>query len=218
MPQVTSVEPQKKKKERFNVFIDGKFAFGINAENMLKYGVKPGENLPPQTITLILQKEELSKLFDASLNFLTFRPRSQKETEVYLARKISKKESIKYAEARESELIPQVISRLKNYKYINDLEFTKWWIKSRTRSRPKGKIVIKSELIRKGIDKGIIDELLEKVGSQKDLAQQAILKKLPRWQKLTENDFKKKIYSYLLARGFDFDTIREVVAYFKKKR
>lgn len=218
MARITSVEPQKKKKERFNIFIDSKFAFGLDAEIVVKYGIKVGKSLSQEKIDSILKKEEIGKLFDSSLNFLSYRPRSQKEVVDYLVGKISKKENIRFSQARESELIADVVKKLKRYQYLNDEEFAKWWIDSRERSRPKGKIVLKSELTQKGIAKEIIEELLSKVGSQKNLAIKAVEKKITRWKNLPTIEFKKKIYSYLSSRGFEFDTIGEVVAHFVERR
>ena len=44
---------------------------------------------------------------------------------------------------------------------------------------------------------------------QKSLAK--IEKKLKKWQGLSQIDLKKKIYAYLAGRGFDFQTIKEVL-------
>jgi len=71
--------------------------------------------------------------------------------------------------------------------------------------------------MQKGVSREILDELLESIKNQKLLAQRAIEKKLPRWQKLPRMEIKKKIYSHLSMRGFDFDTIREVVAEIEEK-
>ena len=78
-------------------------------------------------------------------------------------------------------------------------------------------MILKSELFQKGIDREIIDDLINNIKNQKPLALKAIGKKLPRWQKLSNLEFKKKVYSFLISRGFDFDTIKEVVAQIEKK-
>lgn len=218
MPQVTSVEPQKKKKERFNVFIDGKFAFGVDAETVLEYRINTGKNLSEKTVDSIIKNEQVSKLMDSCLRFLSYRPRSQKEVEDYLAKKISQREDIKFSQAKESNLIAEIIAKLQKYKYINDLEFAKWWIESRSKSSPRGKRVLKLELIIKGIDKELVEELLDELPDQAGLAKKALVKKIKKWHKLSPIEFKKKLYLYLSSRGFDFDTIKEVVAFFEKKR
>lgn len=218
MSLVTSVEPQKKRKDRFNIFLDGQFAFGVSLDSLLANNLKAGKNLNEEEILRIIAKEELAKLTDAALHFLSYRMRSEKEVTDYLVKKISKKENISYKNAKESILPNQVIVKLKKYKYLNDIEFAKWFVASRIKSKPKGLALLKIELLKKGIAREIIEKILSKNINQKDLAQKAIEKKLKNWQKLPPAEFKKKLYSYLASRGFDWETIKETFAFLAKKR
>lgn len=218
MPQITAISPQKKKSGRFNLFLDGKFALGIEGETLLAEGLKIGKVLSPEEISKIFKKEQGTKLLDLATNFLSFRPRSEKEVRDYLIKKISIRENIKFSEARESPLIDQVIAKLTKYKYLNDLEFAKWFLASRTSSHPKGLALIKLELKRKGITQEIIDKVSTSSPNEQNLARRAVEKKIKRWQTLPVLEFKKKYYQYLASRGFDFDTIRETFAFFARKR
>ena len=218
MPQITSIEPQKRKTGRFNVFLDGNFAFGIDQFSLLESKLKVGKSLTDEEIKKIITKEEIAKLMDLATNFLSYRPRSEKETKDYLTKKISQKENITHIQAKDSPLISQIITKLKKYRYLNDFEFAKWWVDSRTRSRPKGPVLIKFELKRKGIEDNIVQKALSKVQDEGELAKHALQKKLKRWQKLSNFDFKKKVYQYLAARGFSFEAIKEAFAFYQKKR
>ena len=211
MPQISAIEPQKRNKDRFNVFLDGHFAFGIDASTLFENQLKVGKVLKEEEIPKILQKEELSKLMDRVLHFLSYRPRSEKEITDYLIKKIAAKENIKYHQAKDSPLIAQVIEKLKRYKYINDLEFAKWFISSRIKSKPKGVRLLKLELFRKGISKDIVEKVLSKNLNQNELAKKAIEKKIKKWQKLPDLELKKKLYSHLSSRGFDFETIKQAI-------
>lgn len=228
MPQVTAIEPQKskrgqsasggKKTKRFNVYIDDRFAFGVSDINLLKHNLTVGKMLTEEEIAKIVAREELSKLTDLATNFLSFRPRSEKEVYDHLTKKIAKRESIKFHQAQESPLIAKVIDKLKKYKYINDLEFTKWYVDSRKRASPRGQILISLELKRKGVADEIIKNLLATSTNEIELAKVALQKKIKRWQKLSPLDLKKKVYQYLAFRGFNFETIKEVFALVSKKR
>lgn len=216
MPQISSIEPQKKKENRLNIFLDGKFAFGASAEIILKNNLKVGTNLSQKLIDQITKEDQSTKLMDRVMNFLSFRPRSEKEVRDYLAKKIANFENIKFTQASQSPLIDSIIKKLKKYNYINDLEFTKWWVTSR-KNRPRGQMVIKAELIKKGIEKETIDQIITKSVNETMLAKKSIEKKIKFWRKLTPLDFKKKFYSYLASRGFSYDTIAEMFAIYKKK-
>lgn len=216
--RITSVEPQKKKAGRLNIFLDGKFAFGVSGQILLENSLKEGIVLTDSDITKILAREQIAKLTDLATNFLSFRPRSEKEVSDYLANKLAAKENIKFSQASQSPLIEKVIEKLKKYKYINDVEFASWFTQSRNRSRPKGPMLISSELKKKGISQEIIESTLKSSPNEVELAKTALSKKIKRWQNLEESQFKKKVYQFLTSRGFGFETIREVFAILKNLR
>ena len=217
MPLITSIEPQKKRKNRFNIFLDEEFGFAADENVLLKYNLKISQSLTQSQIEKLIKENELGKLMDQSLRFLSYRPRSEKEVVDYLIGKISQKENIKYSQAKESPLIKQVVLKLKKYKYLDDFEFANWLVRSRIRSKPQGLSLVKFDLEKKGIDDEIINSIIAKYPDQTVLAKRAIEKKLANWQKLPKGDFKKKIYRYLASRGFNFETIGEVFANLEKK-
>ena len=217
MPLITSIEPQKKRKNRFNIFLDEEFGFAADENVLLKYNLKISQSLTQSQIEKLIKENELGKLMDQSLRFLSYRPRSEKEVVDYLIGKISQKENIKYSQAKESPLIKQVVLKLKKYKYLDDFEFANWLVRSRIRSKPQGLSLVKFDLEKKGIDDEIINSIIAKYPDQTVLAKRAIEKKLANWQKLPKGYFKKKIYQYLASRGFNFETIGEVFANLEKK-
>lgn len=218
MSQITAITSQKKRPNRVSIFLDGNFAFGLKVESVYENSLKVGKNLSGEEIEKILKIEELAKLQDIAFRFLNYRPRSEKEIRDHLIAKIAQRENIKFSQAKESPLVSTVISKLKKYKFINDLEFAKWFLSSRIRSHQKGLRLITMELKQKGIDEDVIKSIAKDAGSEKDLALKAVEKKIKRWQKLSTTDFKKKFYQFLLSRGFDYETIRELFEYFSKKR
>jgi len=217
VPQISAIEPQRKRKNRFNIYLDGHFAFGIDENTLVKNHLKVNQHLSEDQIEKIIKENVLIKLQDSALKFLSYRPRSEKEVSDYLVGKIAKQENIKYSQAKESPQIEPIISKFKKYKYLDDRQFAKWWITSR-KIRPKGLQIVKWELKKKGITDDIIKKVAEYIPDQKKLAQRAIAKKIKLWQKLPPLNRKKKIYQFLASRGFDFDTIKEVFAHFAKKQ
>ena len=217
MPRITSIKPQKRK-ERFNIFLDGKFAFGVDENILVKNHLKVGQILTGDQIEKLIKETILGKFLDQALRFLSYRPRSQKEVTIYLTQKIAKRENIKFREAKESPLIGAVVAKLKRYNYLDDHEFAKWLVNLRIKSASRGLSLIKWELIQKGVDRDIIESILSIHPNQTLIAKKAIEKKLKRWQGLSELDLKKKVYAYLASRGFDFETIKEVFAFLLKRR
>lgn len=216
MREITKISPQKRKKGRLNIFIDYKFAFGIKEEIALEFALKVGQKISEDEVSKILKKEESAKLMDQTLHFLSFRQRSEKEVVDFLIKKIKTANDIDYREAKESLLIDEIVKKLKKYGYINDSLFAKTFIESRERSRQKGKLALKIELFKKGISKEIADSVIESQ-NEEDLAKKALGKKIERFRELDPLDFKKKVYSFLITRGFTFDTAKKVFAFYKNK-
>lgn len=216
MPQITDIIPQKRK-DRLNIFIDYRFAIGLAKIAVLKYGLEVGKNLRQNQIETIIKKEELTKFQDSAMRFLNWRPRSEKEVRDYLAKKIAQKENIKFRQARDSSIIDKIITKLKKYKFIDDRQFAKWFVDSRVRLHSRSTRLIAVELAQKGIDKNIIDELLSHTIDELALAKRAVQKKIKNWQKLPDLEFKKKLYQFLISRGFGYDTAKDTFAYFAKK-
>ncbi len=224
MAQVSAIESQKsnirrsdKIEKRFNIFIGEKFVFAVGEENLLKFKLKVGSLIDDQILAEILKKEDEKKLTDQAINFLSFRPRSQKETEDYLIKKISQKEKLKYHQAKEAPQIPIIIAKLAKYGYLDDLNFAKWWVESRNRARQKGKRLISMELKYKGIDEEIISSVLEDSEGELELALKVLEKKKNKLAKLSAIEAKQKTYYYLGTRGFDTTIIKEAFAIFFKK-
>lgn len=150
--------------------------------------------------------DSFSVNLNRALRFLSFRPRSEKEVRSYLKLKI------KNLELRiKQETIDLVIDKLKQQKFIDDIEFTKWWVDQRTRIKPKGSRLIKFELKQKGIS----DELIENsnLGIKNDFekALELAQKRMPRYRNETPKKIYEKMGRFLSSKGFDWDIIKKVI-------
>lgn len=234
MPIITSIEPQKKKENRFNVFINGQFAFAASAETIFKHHLKTDQSISQETIEKLVKENEYGLLLDKTLQWISSRPHSEKELMTYLNKPNPK------AKTPRSELAAQmVVDKLTTLGYINDEEFARWYIESRTRSRPRGKRLLALELRAKGVGQEIISRLLEDRAevqsssppilplsplspvlpqSESDLALKVAQKKLSSYKNLERREFYQKMGAYLARRGFDWETIKAVIDQISEKR
>ncbi len=138
------------------------------------------------------------KFFNSSLKFLSYRPRSEKEVRDSLTKKKAS-----------TEIIEQIIDRLKEHKFLNDLEFAQWFVRSRNLVKPKAGRVIKMELKQKGIASEFLENL--ETGDELANAKKLLDKKLARYKNLDRDEIYKKLGSFLARRGFDWDTIKKAI-------
>lgn len=157
--------------------------------------------------------DAFEKLYQKTLRFLTFRPRSEKEIRDYLKKKSSLAKASGGQESNELEaVINSIIKKLKEQNFINDEEFTKWWIEQRTKIKPRAEKIIKFELLQKGIDKVLVEDILKSSNiSEFDKAKDLVLRKIKRYEKLDRNKQYEKMSRFLASKGFDWDTIKEVI-------
>lgn len=222
MPRITKISPQKRK-GRCNIFLNGKFAFGLDEDTLVSENLKTGQKLTQFEVEELEKKSDLGKLMQKALRFLEVRPRSEFEIRQYLKRKIWQSKTFEYLRNSEEgeAAIESILSKLKLLKFLNDEEFTRWWIEQRRGARhPKGIRFIKAELLKKGIPREIIQDKLEatvnklprdQTFSEEELAFKAAQKKLKTYQNLLPWEFKRKLGAYLARRGFDWEVIKEVL-------
>ena len=218
--KITSINPQKKN-DRFNIFVDGEFAFGISAETRFMKQLEVGKHLSEGQISRLIETDQIERLLQMSLKFLSFRPRSEKEVRNYLLRKgrIGEIEKSDTEKTQYEKSVEKVVQKLKNLDQINDKEFASWLVEQRKRFRPRGNRLIKAELAQKGIDKDIINEIAEENNqeSEEELAIKAAQKKYTSYKKLNTNEFRIRLGQYLTRRGFDWGTIKKVVDTLEQK-
>ena len=210
MPEVTAITPQKKP-GRLNIFIDGRFAFGLNEEDLYKSGLKTGQVITEDDISRLKKVNDEGKVLENILHFLEFRPRSEREIRTHIKNYYFRKKKSE-SEEEVGLIIENILVRLSRLRLLDDRSFAVWWLEQRQNSgRPQGKWRIKLELAQKGISREIIDEVLASSGANEfDLALKAVRRKLPAYIKLPVREGNLKITRYLLGRGFSAATVREV--------
>lgn len=213
MPRITLVEPQLRNPHRFNIFLDGEFAFGCDEDLIVEKRLVVGKELTTLEVEQLIQEAEIGKLMEKMYRLFSIRQRSEKEVKDYF--RVKNQESrVKGKEAISNLALELVIKKLKQKGLLNDLEFAKSWIEARRRSRQKGDRLIKLELSQKGVAKEIIGEAFSlqlSAISEEDLAMKAMEKKMRVWKDLSKLEFKKKAYQYLGRKGYDFETISTII-------
>lgn len=155
--------------------------------------------------------EDLLTLINKAYFFLKFRPRTEKEIRDYLYKKI-----IKTHWSRDD--VEKVIKKLKKQGLINDERFIEMYIKNRLLLKPKGKNLLKKELISKGINNDLIEKYfsLNQINEEKIAFE--ILKK--KWSRFKSLNFKKRLEKslrFLVSRGFSYETAKKTFELLSKK-
>lgn len=213
MPKISLVEPQRKNPRRYNIYLDGIFAFGADEDLVVDQRLIVGKEVSGADLEQLLYEAEVGKMMERMYRLFNIRQRSEKEIRNCLG-SLSYKRKLKGQEEISQSSVDLVVERLKQKRLLDDEEFARAWVDARRKLKKKGKIALKIELIQKGIDKEIINKVLEESGdfeSEAARASQALEKRVPRWRNLPDQMQKKKAYEYLARLGFEYGVICEVV-------
>lgn len=147
--------------------------------------------------------DQFERFWNYSLKYLSYRPRSIKETIDALHRKKAPQEAVE-----------SIITKLIELQLLDDEKFALWWVDQRTSFKKKGQRVIKAELRQKGISDEIISQVTSHVSSdsaQKALAIELINKRVHRFKNIPLKEMREKMFNVLVHHGFDFDTAKESI-------
>jgi regulatory protein len=158
------------------------------------------------------RSDDPAEVLDAAARFLEARPRSEDEVRRKLLR-------LGYR----PELVEDAVARLLSVGYLDDEAFARSWVESRDRARPRGEHALRRELGLKGLDRGLIDTLLDErrdgalaggdgaPGADEAAAERLLAKKLG--PILREPDSRRRLqraYALLARNGFSPDVCSAV--------
>jgi len=108
----------------------------------------------------------------------------------------------------------EIIELLKKAGDIDDARFAGLWVESRMSMNPAGDVVLKHELRAKGVSDTIIEATLTEKADKYDeyeVAFSMAKERFERFKKLDRPKAMKRVYDFLLRRGFKYDTVRRII-------
>lgn len=209
---ITDVQPQKKDPSRYSIYIEKKFYCGASADTVAKFNLYTGKEITEKELEEFLDSELQSRFFIRTLGYLARAPKTEYQIRTYMKELIYKKKGKWFEEIskeKQEEIFEHVISKLKEYKYLNDEAFAEVFVSSRIKNKPRGKKVLISELISKGVSKDIALDIVNKlVENESDMLKRIYTKKYGEEQFTIKE--KKKI-AFLLRKGFQWNLIQEYI-------
>ncbi|MGH2588243.1 MAG: regulatory protein RecX, partial [Dehalococcoidia bacterium] len=194
--RISAIERQERR-QRYNVFVDGEFALALAPEVLAGSGLRTGEPVTAERLRELAVEDLRKRTLDAALRLLAARPRSEAEVRQRLLRR-----------GLPHDVIVDTIARLREYGYLNDAEFARFWVESRSGANPRGRYAVRRELRAKGVDQDTADEAMASLTEERS-ARKAALKKARGLHGLEYPAFRTRLAGYLVRRGFGYDVVRQ---------
>lgn len=182
---------------------------------LLRAGLAPGDTLSPAKRDELERENETYRAREAALSLLGHRARAAVELRRRLARK-------DFSEA----VIDEVMAWLDERGYIDDRAFAEAFVRDRLRLRPRGRMALRQELRKKGVEIAVAEAAIDAVMDagdvgERDLARQAAEawarknRSALRGASRSSDDrmkVRRRLYGHLARRGFASDAVRAAIS------
>ena len=204
---ITNIARKKSKRPQSIIYVDGAHAFDLSDDVLVKFGLHVGDTLDEAKVEEIVTGEAQHRALTLSVNYISYRPRSTKEIVDHLRKK-----------GFSVELAKKVALHLQKKSLVNDAEFAAMFVRDRLKRKPIGTAMLRQQLMTKGIAAHIIERVLGQLVNTEDqeraaeeLANKRLTLSGERFAQLEPAKRKRRLFEYLLRRGFSTDIATKTV-------
>lgn len=197
--ELTAAEPRRKR--LVQLFLDGEPAVKIDLETYLRSGLRPGDELDDERLHQLILDSQEHRAKEKALYLLEHRAHSKKELTDKIVRSGADRDVAKAAADRMEEL-----------GLVNDEAYARALTAKLFSQKGWGKMRVRQELRLKGIDRELIDALLEEFDDEdreRETARQMLQRKYPGWDE--DEKIRRRAMVGLQRLGYTYDTIRSVL-------
>lgn len=198
MKKITRLAVQKKDPKRVSVFVDDAFAFGVQLDDLIKFGISKNKTYTDEEYAELLEKILVQKAKIRALDYISYKMRTTKQVE-------DKLKDLEY----EMWVIEEVIHFLEKYRYLDDKQFAERYIEYQMQYNRKSFRKVKSELYEKGISK--VEYSDAKQIEEWEIKTVTYLLEKYHYNEDLDMKMKNKITNRIISRGFDYYLIRQCI-------
>lgn len=202
--KITKISQQKRRDGRVNVFLDDTYDFSVSKNDLIYLGLYRGQEISEKDLKSIKDTAQRGRCLAKAYDYLARRPHSEKEL----------RDKLRLKDFTDAE-IDSIFEQLRSLNFLNDTEFTLAWIRNRNSLKPKGKKALSLELMKKGVDKEIINSALRDITFEKELVSARELLQT----RYKNKDFdREKAFNYLSSRGYEYEVIKRTLEDYMKAK
>lgn len=196
MGQITGIDVQKNK-QRVSIFVDGEFFIGLDAVTAAEHRLTVGASINEDELNAIAIESDKASAFNKALAVLSSSMKSEYAIHMLLLEK-------GYC----NEAVIDAIVKLKNYGYIDDIEYVRSYM--RMREDKEGRNKIKYELIGKGVAPDLVEEVFAStVGSDEETCLMNAEKFM--FNKERSIKSREKLARFLYSKGYKTQDVYKTV-------
>lgn len=187
-------------KTKFKVYLNEQFAFVLYKGELSRYQIQEGKELSQTLIDTIKTEVILKRAKLRAMHLLNAMDRTEEQLRIKLKQGL-------YTD----DVIEKALQYVKSFGYVEDGNYAERYI--RNRQNVKSKKELYAALCQKGVSRECIENAMESCYEERDeleAIQRIVEKKRFSPEDSTDVE-KKKIYDYLLRKGFKSEDVRQVI-------
>ena len=164
------------------------------------FNLRVGADLSDDMLEQLRRAQARHQALESALRLLSYRPRSESEIRARLERA-----------GAAVDVRDETVARLRGAGLIDDESFARDWVDGRQSRSPRGRRLLASELRAKGINRRIMESAVAPVNDSES-AYRAAERRAGSLRSLSYPQFRQRLSSFLLRRGFDYETVQKTVS------
>ena len=186
-------------KQKYRIELDGQPAFVIYKGELSRYGIKEGQEIPGPVYQELVGQVLTKRAKLRAMHLLESMDRTRAELERKLQAGEYPREAVKAA-----------LAYVESFGYLDDRRYARHYVECKKEGR--GKARLKMELAQKGVDRSIIEEVLEEaeLDDCRDTIRE-LVRKRRRGSGSMDDRERQRIYGYLMRKGFSSSEILSVL-------
>ena len=202
---ITAIVASPRRPGRFEVDVDGATLVTLSVEALDRLGLSIGSDISDRVEAVLAAGAQLAT-YDRALSMLAARARSTSELSRALVRKGSDPAHVAHA-----------IARLVEQGFVDDAAFARSFARAKVVSASHAKRRVQLELQRRGVSRDVANDAIGAVFEEEAIDELALLetaarRKLSTMSALEPEVRRRRLYGFLMRRGFDASDIQRVMS------
>ena len=199
---ITDLRLEEEESSSCTIYMNDRPVATVDAEFTAKLGLRIGLEIEEVVIRKLIAADEVVRARDFALGLLS----NQIYTKPQMIDALEKSGFCSHAVAKTIENLEQ-LGKIKDEKYAKN------WVKNRRSTRPTSRTAMRRELTGHGVDRTTADRVLAEIkdADETALALKLAVKQSSRYRMLSPHVAKRRLHAFLSRRGFDNETIGQVL-------
>ena len=196
------------KGEKIHLSLDGEYIATVNADYWFTCGIKSGSEVTPEQLEELLTESARRKMMNKALDLLSLRDYSRRELSDKLVTKAWEKKEQKDMDLGSlKQQASDICDRLEELGLLNEERFARSYVDELIRRKHLSKSGLRTALIQKGVQRDIIETVLEAVDVDPVEQIRELLATKFKNRDLTDEKQKTRTVNALLRLGYHYNEI-----------